>query len=421
MKELFWVGFGQGISMLASILTIKFLTNVISLDTYGYYNLLLVAMILPSWILFAPLNQPLQRYYAGYKEDNRLSELAWTTTTSYFWVSLFSLIAFNGAVFIGFISYAGVDAISLHIASLIFVVEAWISLGNSLSSAARDRFRVSMTMTSVAVIRPLSILISAHYLGYTLSSIMLGYLASSVALLLYATRPLVETLKRPISSRFNVNLLKTMLRYGLPFGAWSLFAWMQQYLDRYVVESIVGAEALGSYVASMQTASLPFSIAGGLLAQLVTPVIYQMVGNGDDPVRLSEATSFIKKLSLVMAGLGVLVVTAYALFGNWFMNVLTSKAFAAPSSLIAILALSTLLTTIAQLMTLVLLANNSSGKLLIVKVLPGLASIPIMWILVSKFKLHGAAIGALLVSVVFLLLIIIVIKKLDLYKLVEDV
>lgn len=416
LKEIFWVGFGQGVSLLATLLTIKFLTNIINPTVYGYFNLLLVAMVLPSWILFSPLSQPLQRYYAGYKEEGRLNELVWTATISYLWVTLIALIVFNCGVLIGLIRYEGIDVLSLHITSLLFAFEAWISLGTSLASASRDRFRVSMTLTCLAVCRPLFIFLSVSYFGYTLPAIMIGYMASSLTVLGYAVYPIVNIMLQAKPTRFNAVLFRKMLAYGLPFGAWSLFAWLQQYLDRYVVESIVGAGALGSYVAAVQTSSLPFSIAGGLLSTLITPIIFQIAGNGDDQDRLSEATSLLIKLCIVMAGLGGIVVCVYAFFGSQFMQLLTSKSFLAPSSLMAILALSVLITTIAQQLTLVLLANNQSGQLLLVKVIPGLISVPVLWILVSKFKMYGAAIGMLTVSLIYLLLIVYIIRRLNYSK-----
>lgn len=411
LKEIFWVMVGQAGSMLATLATIKALTSFLPPATYGELNLLLVAMLLPSSLLLAPLSQAAIRWYPAQREKGALADLLWTTIPAYLAVSVASSAIGLGLLGLGLLDGLGFQKIVLGLAISIFFVDSLISMGLSLASAARQRKHVALITVLTSWARLFFMLVGFKVFGNSLTVFLWGYFIGSAFILCYVGCMIFAEFKKAGRGKASGSLLRGMMSYGVPFGIWGGFAWIQQYVDRYLVEVTIDIATAGAYIASLQVAALPFNLAGGLLSQFLTPIIYDHFGDGSDVARMQSSGRILFKIVGLFILIGILTAVLYWAFGSWIMSFFTHKNYVLSSSILFALALGALSFNAAQQLTLLLLAQNLSHQLMWAKIIPGVVSIPIIWSLAKIFGVFGVSIGYLTVNLIYLLIVLILIKK----------
>ena len=398
IREFAWIAVGQASGMAASLLTVKYLTNAVAPSIYGQYSLLLAAMALPTWVLFAPFSQPVLRYYSAFEREGRLTELMSVGLLSYAVVSFLLLVFFNIAAVARLSMATGIDILSLRLVSLVFFCEVWTSFGVTVASARRERLRVSMVSVIAMVSRPLLIFAAVRAWGPSLPAALAGYLASAVLAAGYAALSLTACVKSLAGLKISREVVNQLLSYGMPFGLWGAFHWAQLYVDRYALGMLMGTASAGYYVAAMQIVSFPFMIGASLISQFITPVVYQRVGGGRDSAKQLETARLLRGVCFCMFAAGLPLVAVYAVCGRAIMRLFTNAEYLVPLNALAALSMGVLFTVVAQQLSLVFLANNKTWHMLAIKVLPGLVGVPVMWGMVTAFGLPGAAFGSLIVA-----------------------
>ncbi len=395
---------GQAGALVASLATLKLLASVLSAATFGTFNLVLVATILPSWLFVSPLTQALLRWYAPHNEQGAVGDLLYTVFVANASVTtLVGLIA-SFPVFLAGSNPYGLERSETFLVIGIFLVESWSALALSVANAARRRGVVAAVSAATPWLRLLGMVVGIHLQGASLPTTLGGYLLGSIASVLYTISSLKSEVRRAGSGKFRPRLLKAMLAYGAPFGAWSIFGWAQNYADRYVVNAALGAATVGSYVATLQVASMPLNLLGGLLGQFLGPIVYQRAGDGTDSRRLDAAKSICTRMSVIFFLGGLPVVGLLAVGGSSLVRIVASERFVIDSGWICgLFALGALLAGVAQLLSLLMLAQGRSGAVLWTKVVPGLVGLPIVLVLTNALGLIGSAIGYALTALTFLL------------------
>jgi O-antigen/teichoic acid export membrane protein len=249
--------------------------------------------------------------------------------------------------------------------------------------------------------------------GPSLTSVSCGFLLSALVIVGFATTQLVRELRQSHLKTFSASMFKSMLIYGLPFGIWSVSAWAQHYADRYLVEMALGGAVLGAYVAAVQLAAFPFTWAGSVFSQFVTPITFEVAGSGREEWRLTRASRSLTQLLTWFMAAGLAVVLLYAIAGPMLMSALTHRDYAVSASVLAMLALGALLTATAQQLTTVLLARNRSDTMIGCKIVPGVVGLSLVWFLARRFGLIGAALGYAATGAVFLLIVLVTMRKLE--------
>jgi O-antigen/teichoic acid export membrane protein len=203
-----------------------------------------------------------------------------------------------------------------------------------------------------------------------------------------------------------------MLAYGFPFGLWSSFAWAQQYVDRYAVDALLGREAAGVYIAAIQVSAIPFTLVGAVVSQFLTPIVFEVVGDGRDPHRMRRAVSHVMRGAWWLAFAGALIVAIYFFAGQGLTALLASPSYGIPNAWLATLAAGALLQVWAQQLTVLLLAGNRSRLLLATRTSLGIIGIPIAWFMTSAWGMLGAVFAYVANSTLFLLAMALMIGRL---------
>lgn len=411
-REIAWVAAGHAATLLASVVTIKYLTTRLLPASYGELNLILTAIVLPTWLFLAPVSQAALRWYSAEREKGASASLFITTLVAYAaaCVGCFGVAAFG--YFSGLVTRAGVSSIVLSLSILVFLADGWVLLGLTFVSAIRDRARYTILTTTSAWVR-LALIILAGNVGTTsIESVLVAYALASFIVLGPLWRGLIKDSQYTSLGRFDVHLLGRMLAYGLPFGIWSCFAWGHQYFDRYAVDIWLGRHSAGTYIAAVQVSALPFAALGAVLSQFLTPVAYEIAGDGNSELGLARVEAFTKGVAKLFVIVSVPLVLVYFLGGNWILSLLTSKAFDTSSTYLGVLALGALATSLAHLLTTQLLVYKRSGLLLWAKICPGLLGVPITWLLIAKYGFTGAAVAYLITGLFFLCLTMYLVHRL---------
>lgn len=401
-----WVFLGQAGTTLGSLFGLKLLTQILPPQVYGRANLLEIAVLFPSWLLFAPVLQAIVRLYAPSRESGGLAPLMHTALSLY-WVAS-CLVTAGGILVIhgGFFDGSNYPPSALYLALLILLSGAWQGLGNGVCHAARLRKRTAVLSILSTWGRPLSAAALIFFYGPSLASVLCGFLVSSLLILPFVFEPVLGILRVERKKTWvHPEMLRKILRYGGPYAAWSLFAWGQMYADRYALQMALGAASVGSYAVAVQVAALPFNLLAAYLVQLTTPIVFERAGFGVEPVRLASGRLVVRWAAWLFIGLGTAAILAYALAGGWIMRLFTHTDYVVPRSVLIVLAAGALAQNLAQLMGTSLLAHNRPGALFLAFFVPGLLSLPLSLLWVRNAGMIGAASANAATSVLFLTLI----------------
>ena len=400
-----WVALGQVGTALGSLAGLKILTRLLPKEIYGQVNLLTVAMVLPSWILFGPFLHAAVRMYAPSREAGELPALLRTSVVIYALGSLLVAIVGLPLASSRVSSLLGVSTVALFLTIAVFLADTWQLLGTGICGAARLRARVASLSTFAAWARPICVGAFVMALGPSVHGTLAGYLAASLLTIPIGLKPMLGMTRAGRGGWLRMDILGRMVMYGGPFAVWSVFSWAQVYLDRYVLQLALGAGAVGRYAAAFQVAGLPFNLGLAFLAQLITPVVFERAGAGVDPTRLASAGALVRRAVWLFAAAGGAAVLLYVLAGPIIMELLTGRDYVVSGGILAILATGALVQNSAQLLAAWLLAHNRPKLLIRAYLIPGSISAPLSWLLVRSNGMLGAALSNAATSLVFLAMV----------------
>lgn len=400
-----WVLLGQIGTGLGSLVGLKLLTQLLPKEIFGRVNLLEVALVLPGWLFFSPILQSTIRLYAPSREEGKLPFLLRTTVSLYFGVSV--LVVAGGLALIASSLLQGThfSALALILTLAIFVASTWQLLGLGLAGAARLRKRSAGLSVFTTWGRPLGAAAAVVLFGPSLASVLGGYLAASLVTLPLALKPVRVAFHEKDGPWIHPGILNKLLAYGTPYAIWSTFAWGGNYAERYVLQFLLGAAAVGPYAAAAQVAAMPFGFGSAFFLQLATPIVFERAGAGIEPARLSSGRAVVQSSLKFFVVLGLLLILGYALAGGWIMRLLTQADYVVPRGILVILAMGALAQNLAQLLSMSALAHNRTDVLLWAMVIPGTLSIPLSFLLVRQAGMLGAALANAVTSFLFLALV----------------
>jgi O-antigen/teichoic acid export membrane protein len=176
--------------------------------------------------------------------------------------------------------------------------------------------------------------------------------------------------------------------YGLPFAPLAVVSWVSNLADRYVLGIVLGAAAVGQYVAPLSIASRAMILASGALNDLFRPALFD-AENRKQPAR---ATRVFALWITVNAALGCVAVILIAAGGELIVNLLLGKGYRDHAVPIMVwIAAGYAVYGLTQVFETRLLSLGRSAQLLVPMAVGALANIALSILLVSRFGIIGAA------------------------------
>ncbi len=406
-----WVVANQVLSALAAIIGVRLLTELLPPQIYGQILLLLGLVGLGQLLSCSPLLQAVFRFYPEVSQDTGLTRLRGLAGRMLFYPTLgMMLVLLVGGLFYHKESYT-----SFVLLAIIFPVEIVQSFEQNLLSAARRQRAVAIWQIALAWGKPLLAIAMIWTYEPSTSSVLLGYLIASVAilLLLYVLPFSFEgkhtnQVKSPLGpvprvQEFSQHLQKQMMAYAMPLIPLGIVGWVHALGDRYLLGGLVGLKQAGMYIAAYGLIQKPYMMSEGVFQQTLLPAYNQAISQAN---RKQERRIFRMWLFLLTATVTLGCFCVYFL-REWVVRLCLAEAYWSTTRLMPWLALGFAFLSIAHVFEWRLYSLKRTRLVLLGQTIAAISSIAIAVPLIQTWTLMGAAIACPLYYAVYLIIMVI--------------
>lgn len=405
-REFFWIGLGQALATLGSLVGVRLLTGVLSPDVYGELALGMTLATLVNQVVLGPLSGAALRFFAPAREaselDPFLAALRRLLVKATGVVLLLAVGASLALLLAGQTHWLGLGIAAFGFALL----SGYNSILNGLQNAARQRTIVAWHQALYAWAYPLAVLGLLLWLGVSSAVAMLGYMLSTLLVLLsqfWFFRRILQTTSDADVEPARPQLWETrMFNYAWPFTTWGIFTWAQMTSDRWSLQMFSTTQEVGLYAVLYQLGYAPITILTGLMVQLVTPVFFQRAGDASDSARLKQVHTLNWRLTMGALLLTV-VATLFALGLHRFVfQWLVAPDYREVSWLLPGMVMAGGLFATGQFATISLLSDVETRNLIAPKIVTAMIGVLLNIIGAAQWGLAGVVGASVLASGVYL-------------------
>lgn len=325
---------GSLLVTLASIVSFPIFTRTFSVADYGTLNL--IASLLLFWTGIGKLGvqQSIARYQGEVSTGHRpLSERAFSSTVLV-GMSLTGLAATLGWLLMSLVIPASwwrddhVSALLLPLSGLVLVRVLDSAVSNLLRAQQRSvLFNVYVVLRKYLALALILVLILGVMPG--LRGFYAGTFAvESVAVLVLAAWLLRQ--KEPGGKRFDPATFKSMLWFGAPLIAMELSGIVLNLGDRYVLQAMLGPEAVGHYSAAYNFSDYVRVVVFTSFAQAITPLYVRTWEESGE----KATAEFVERSLRVYLMVAAAVVAGMTAVGGSFLTMLASDKYAPAAAVI---------------------------------------------------------------------------------------
>jgi O-antigen/teichoic acid export membrane protein len=285
-RQMGWAVFGQLVSSLVGLSLIRIYTQTLLPEHYGQLTLILLSVALCQQTIFGPIANGVGRFYSSSKELKTLRSLSRVISK---WALVGSTISpFLVSVCL-WLSSPEKSASLLGVYVPAFALAIVQGIGHILDSVVAATQRRNIYAGFVSLAAAFRLLFALLFLGSapdpTPALVVLGLIlalcVTSFAQWLWVKEHISATYapgdeSSPVSSVV-IQLPAKYRAFVLPFLAWAPLSWLSSSTDRYLVNHQLGAGELSSFQVLYQIGYYPFVAVTNLLAQVLSPLLYQKV------------------------------------------------------------------------------------------------------------------------------------------------
>ncbi len=410
-NEVRWVVFLKCAEYGLLFVGLKVYTTLLPEHAYGEFGLVMTAVALAGYLLTTPVGQAFRRQYHAAEQAGTLRPAARVTFRWYGAVTLAALAV--GLSDPQALARAwGLSPWTPAAAALLFAASQWRMLGVDVLEIRRLRKAQTLHTLAyrVAQIACIGVLVYrfAPRADLALSGDALASLALAVAVLL----PMIGELRRqrPPDPRQARNARRSLRRlawtFGLPYALLLVLQWVQNFADRYIVGVRLDLAQAGMYVAAFQVCGVPFLLLMNTLNALLTPIAYQHARDVRDPAQLWRADRLLLGGILVYTIAGGLLLALYAAAGPAIVRLLTNPRYVPAYETILLLAVARYVQALAMVVELLFAVHQRMVPTVVYRTIGSLLTVTLCWLLAGRWQATGVALGTLIASVVYLLLLV---------------
>jgi O-antigen/teichoic acid export membrane protein len=410
--ELSWVLTGQLLVFIGGFASIKVLTAAMQPEAFGRFALGISIAGLCNVFVYGPLGQVALRYFPICRERGELPAYFRLLNRTYAAATLaLVILACLAAASTG--AWFGREWALIVLASLFFGLTSGLSSYlTALQSALRQRRVVALYQALDAWLKPLSAAALLLAFSGTAYWALLGYLLATLSVTALQARTALMTaelagIRGPASTpdAHPRRLFGEFAAYASPFVAFSLFAAISSYADRWILLAISGERNVGIYSAMYQIANVPSVVIVGIITQFMTPIIFERAGAAASPERtLSSDRLLAAAVALTSVVLAAVIVFAY-FFGEALLVFFTTPLFAAYHDLLWLIMASLAVFHIAQMLTLKGLYNNRPSLYIWPKAAQALCLFVAGIALTRSYGVYGLALSLNVSAVLYLIMV----------------
>lgn len=307
-------GLGKIIMMIVGLCTIPIITQTLSPESYGIFDLLNLCLVLLNLSVAMEISQAVARFIADAKDKSEKRN--YVSTAYYFSLIMYSICALGLCLFQA--PLAGLVFKDDAYSDLILYLIPWLFL-HGTTTFISNQFRWEnkpKQQVTLQITLALSLLVSVlHFLLVQIPSVenlIHAYLASQVVTLILGIIFIIR--HRIMDFSFSMLKLKTMLLFSLPLVPSSLAVFAQNYIDRAMISQMLDFENLGLYSLAFKIVSF-LTVFAGIFQLSAVPLIYKHHKDDNASQNFAEtANIYLFLLLTCIIGLGFFMPEAYYLF-----------------------------------------------------------------------------------------------------------
>ncbi|NQV16762.1 oligosaccharide flippase family protein [bacterium] len=270
-------GVGNILNRGLTFLLLPFYTNLISTSDYGIYSLIYSFIALTNVFFIHGMDTAFMRFFIPEKDESIRKQILNTVYTSIF----VSTILLSAGIYV-FLPYFSVEALSIPSSSVMLLYLTFIILFDALAFLPIVYYRAVNKPVNYVLIVFVEVLINLslniYFVAYQkmgLSGILLSNVISSSAKFLMSSPVLLSQFR----FRWDRQIWKNILKYGLPTVPAVFFLILISVSDRFLLKYFLGAEAVGLYASGYKI--------GVIMALLITAFRFAWqpfyLSKGEDP------------------------------------------------------------------------------------------------------------------------------------------
>lgn len=414
-REFFWISSGQALTILGAIVGVRLLTGVLSPEIYGELSLGMTIGMLGSQVVLGPLCAAAVRFFAPSIEAGEFSHFLHALRRMVMKATgLVFFMAF--IVCVGLLLKKQFNWLLLSVAAVFFaLISGYGAILDSMQNAARQRVVVAWHSALASWGRFLMAAGLVVWLGANSAIAMLGYALASIVVLMsqiwfFKNKYLAtsnNTSGKEVSSN---NWGSKMFIYAWPFASWGIFTWAQSASDRWALLFFTSNYEVGLYAVLYQLGYFPITILGGLMMQLIAPILYQRAGDASDAIRVQQVYALNWRLNLILLFLTFIAVVAAAALYNPLFHLLVAPEYHAVAWLLPWVVLSGGLFATGQTASLSLMSGSESRSLLIPKLVTAIVGVGLNFVGAAWYGIIGVVGANLIFSTGYLIWMIYLVR-----------
>ena len=401
-----WIVASQATLLIVNFFLIKLMTNLLSVESFGYYSLCMTIVFFSRQVIYDPLSIVVAKNCAStaYCPQGRTDGFGIVR----FVTDRLGLLLFILGVLSAFFVYGVFNR-------LIGGVVIWSCFVYLFSNAAQGiyfnvfnsiSYRKPAALFSMldSVLKLVLVSIAFRFFGTEVVSTLIA-ISAGAFVVFFVIRRYVRT-RFSLESFSTANLepmVKHSFKMSLPFYLPVLFGAFKSVADPWILAVFVGLDELAAFNVLLQLGYFPVLLLVGILQTFVAPKIYILCAVQNDVGR-AELKAFLFNILFVIfifscAAFGVAIVMADLIF-----HLFVGEYYSSLSMYIPVFVVSGALVAVSSVLLLVVIGSFDTsvvGKLMLVTVVAGVVC---SFILIISYGLRGAIAGLLVTSLASTLL-----------------
>jgi O-antigen/teichoic acid export membrane protein len=408
-KEFTWIILGQAVAFVGSLLLVRILTDNLATAEYGELALVLSFSGVVFQVVMGAINNGISRFYSISMLQNDV--LGYLNASYRLVISGTAVV--TAATFIVLVLLYAFDSFQwfwLIVATLtLSLITSYNNALNAIQNAARQRIVVAFHTALQSILKLLLVFIVFDVFDSTNSTIIIVSYSIVALVVVFSQSIFLKRLVSNLQEKKSDNLSTTpndwygkMIKFSLPFSYWGIFSWAQSISDRWALETFSSIEEVGQFAVVYQVGYGSIIMLNKVATSLISPILYERsgeLGQTAKTVKVHKTAWHITYAAILVSLLAWIVV----IFSHQdIFKILVAPEYQEVSKYLPWLILAGGLFSSGQVLSIKILSELSSKKLLPIKIITAILAVLLNFLGAAQFGLAGVVGAMVLFSTIYL-------------------
>jgi len=292
-KQSLIYGIGTILTRIVTFLLLPLYTNVFTAAEYGVVSLAYAFIGFAIMLYRYGMDAALMKYYIEAKGEDKKKYFTTIFVSQFVTSLIFSGLLFISASMIVPIILGGNYTFLLQLVAVILFFDVlWMLPLLILRAEEKPKHYILLSLLNVALLMSFNIYLVV-YKGMGIQGVLIGNIATS-GILLLATFPII--IRNIRVSSIDKEVLKQVLKFGLPFFPAGIFTMIMELSDRYLLEWMTNTSLVGIYSAGNKLGMFGMLLVLGFNMGW-TPYFLKIGKQKDAPIVFSRIATYFLGIS----------------------------------------------------------------------------------------------------------------------------